>query len=62
MATDIEESDTDDHERPAPPKRQCTRLVKVNETMWDMVIIEYNPNNSSFPSISLCIYNVSVNA
>lgn len=36
MATDIEESDTDDHERPAPPKRQCTRLVKVNETIWDM--------------------------
>ncbi|XP_076302309.1 uncharacterized protein LOC143220574 [Lasioglossum baleicum] len=35
MATDIEESDTDDHERPAPPKRQCTR-VKVNETIWDM--------------------------
>ncbi|KAK9301780.1 hypothetical protein QLX08_005981 [Tetragonisca angustula] len=35
MATDIEESDTDDHERPAPPKRQCTRL-KVSETIWDM--------------------------
>ncbi|XP_050596844.1 uncharacterized protein LOC126925392 [Bombus affinis] len=35
MATDIEESDTDDHERPAPPKRQCTRL-KGNETIWDM--------------------------
>ncbi|XP_076757712.1 uncharacterized protein LOC143427445 [Xylocopa sonorina] len=34
MATDIEESDTDDHERPAPPKRQCTRLVKT-ETIWD---------------------------
>ncbi|KAK1117568.1 hypothetical protein K0M31_016598 [Melipona bicolor] len=34
MATDIEESDTDDHERPAPPKRQCTRL-KVSETIWD---------------------------
>ncbi|CAK9817830.1 hypothetical protein ANTPLA_LOCUS9506 [Anthophora plagiata] len=36
MATDIEESDTDDHERPAPPKRQCTRLVKAIETTWDM--------------------------
>lgn len=35
MATDIEESDTDDHERPAPPKRQCTRL-KVSETIWDV--------------------------
>ncbi|XP_060830601.1 uncharacterized protein LOC132915003 [Bombus pascuorum] len=35
MATDIEESDTDDHERPAPPKRQCTRL-KGNEMIWDM--------------------------
>ncbi|XP_017876029.1 uncharacterized protein LOC108622584 [Ceratina calcarata] len=36
MATDIEESDTDDHERPAPPKRQCTRLLnKTNETIWD---------------------------
>ncbi|XP_016921984.1 uncharacterized protein LOC108003914 isoform X2 [Apis cerana] len=35
MATDIEESDTDDHERPAPPKRQCTRL-KATETIWDM--------------------------
>lgn len=35
MATDIEESDTDDHERPAPPKRQCTRH-KGNETIWDM--------------------------
>ncbi|KOC61603.1 hypothetical protein WH47_05750 [Habropoda laboriosa] len=36
MATDIEESDTDDHERPAPPKRQCTRLVQAVETTWDM--------------------------
>ncbi|XP_031829957.1 uncharacterized protein LOC116425861 [Nomia melanderi] len=35
MATDIEESDTDDHERPAPSKRQCTRLIKVNETVWE---------------------------
>lgn len=41
MATDIEESDTDDHERPAPPKRQCTRL-KATETIWDMVITKYN--------------------
>lgn len=36
MATDIKESDTNDHERPAPPKRQCTRLVKPTETIWDM--------------------------
>ncbi|XP_076299998.1 uncharacterized protein LOC143218602 [Lasioglossum baleicum] len=35
MATDIEESDIDDHERPAPPKRQCTRFIKVNETVWE---------------------------
>lgn len=41
MATDIEESDTDDHERPAPPKRQCTRL-KATETIWDMVITKYS--------------------
>lgn len=34
MATDIEESDTDDHERPAPPKRQCTRLLN-NDAVWD---------------------------
>ncbi|XP_053989328.1 uncharacterized protein LOC128881917 isoform X1 [Hylaeus volcanicus] len=38
MATDIEESDTDDHERPTPSKRQCTRFVKVNETFQDTVI------------------------
>lgn len=43
MATDIEESDTDDHERPAPPKRQCTRL-KGNETIWDMVTVTYSYN------------------
>ena len=35
MATDVEESDTDDRERPAPPKRQCTRLVNVSETFWE---------------------------
>ena len=35
MATDVEESDTDDRERPAPPKRQCTRLVNVTETFWE---------------------------
>ncbi|XP_043494357.1 uncharacterized protein LOC122519142 [Polistes fuscatus] len=31
MATDVEESDTDDHERPVPPKRQRTRCIKVDE-------------------------------
>ncbi|XP_076236083.1 uncharacterized protein LOC143180320 isoform X2 [Calliopsis andreniformis] len=35
MATDVEESDTDYRERPVSPKRQCTRLVNVNETLWD---------------------------
>lgn len=38
MATDVEESDTDDRERPAPPKRQCTRLVTYNDTFWDTVM------------------------
>ncbi|KAG7207911.1 hypothetical protein KM043_009501 [Ampulex compressa] len=35
MATDVEESDTDEHQRPAPPKRQRTRLVKLHETCLD---------------------------
>lgn len=35
MATDIQESDTDYHERPASPKRQCTQFVKVNESFRD---------------------------
>ncbi|KAK2579982.1 hypothetical protein KPH14_012242 [Odynerus spinipes] len=35
MATDVEESDTDDHERPAPPKRQRTRCIKVDENCWE---------------------------
>lgn len=35
MATDVEESDIDDHERPAPPKRQRTRCVKVDENCWE---------------------------
>ncbi|XP_043671571.1 uncharacterized protein LOC122630766 [Vespula pensylvanica] len=36
MATDVEESDTDDHERPVPPKRQRTRCIKVDENYWEM--------------------------
>lgn len=36
MATDVEESDTFDHERPAPPKRQRTRCIKVDENCWEM--------------------------
>ncbi|XP_015437515.1 PREDICTED: uncharacterized protein LOC107192706 [Dufourea novaeangliae] len=32
MATDSEESDIDDLETPALPKRRCTQFVKVNET------------------------------
>lgn len=39
MATDVEESDTDDHERPVPPKRQRTRCIKVDENYWETVII-----------------------
>ncbi|XP_015182188.1 PREDICTED: uncharacterized protein LOC107069406 [Polistes dominula] len=35
MATDVEESDTDDHERPVPPKRQRTRCIKVDENYSD---------------------------
>lgn len=27
MATDVEESDTEDHERPVPPKRKCIKVV-----------------------------------
>ncbi|XP_014487318.1 PREDICTED: uncharacterized protein LOC106751054 isoform X2 [Dinoponera quadriceps] len=34
MATDVEESDTD--ERPIPPKRQCTRLSKEQHTNVNM--------------------------
>lgn len=30
MATDIEESDTEDHERPGPPKRQCLKIININ--------------------------------
>ncbi|XP_051162922.1 uncharacterized protein LOC127282607 [Leptopilina boulardi] len=30
MATDVEESDTDDHDRPDPPKRQRTRPTVTN--------------------------------
>ncbi|XP_008550017.1 uncharacterized protein LOC103572963 [Microplitis demolitor] len=31
MATDVEESDTEDHERPAPPKRQCINFLNKND-------------------------------
>ncbi|XP_034949738.1 uncharacterized protein [Chelonus insularis] len=31
MATDVEESDTEDHERPVPPKRQCINVVNNTE-------------------------------
>lgn len=34
MATNVEESDTDDDERPAPPKRQCTRLSQTDDASW----------------------------
>ncbi|XP_033337424.1 uncharacterized protein LOC117226815 [Megalopta genalis] len=33
--SDSEESDIDDHERPAPPKRQCTGFIKIKETLWE---------------------------
>ena len=38
MATDVEESDTDDHDRPDPPKRQRTRLVTTVEHKEESVI------------------------
>ncbi|CAD6234405.1 GSCOCG00001897001-RA-CDS [Cotesia congregata] len=31
MATDVEESDTEDHERPAPPKRQCVNFLSEDD-------------------------------
>lgn len=34
MATDVKESDTDDHGTPASSKRQCTSLAKVSATCW----------------------------
>lgn len=38
MATDVEESDTDEHDRPDPPKRQKTRLVTSVEHKEESVI------------------------
>lgn len=31
MATDVEESDTEDHERAVPSKRQCIQLIDDNK-------------------------------
>ncbi|XP_011300306.1 uncharacterized protein [Fopius arisanus] len=33
MATDVKESDTEDHERPAPAKRQCMKIVNSHDEM-----------------------------
>ncbi|XP_078041364.1 uncharacterized protein LOC144472288 isoform X2 [Augochlora pura] len=33
--SDVEESDVDEHESPAPPKRQCTGFIKLKETVWE---------------------------
>ncbi|KAK0087154.1 hypothetical protein PV325_001667 [Microctonus aethiopoides] len=30
MATDVEESDTEDHERPAPAKRKCVKIINIS--------------------------------
>ncbi|EFN80093.1 uncharacterized protein LOC105187196 [Harpegnathos saltator] len=59
MATDVEESDTDEHERPIPPKRQCMRLSKVNETCWNteqhmninMEMMEDNLENNDYDEV-----------
>ena len=41
MATDADKSDTDDHERPDPPKRQRTRPVTSVEHNEESVISSY---------------------
>ncbi|KAF7399694.1 hypothetical protein HZH68_008286 [Vespula germanica] len=46
MATDVEESDTDDHERPVPPKRQRTRCIKVDENYWETDKISCNSKHT----------------
>ncbi|XP_015124253.1 uncharacterized protein LOC107046211 [Diachasma alloeum] len=33
MATDVKESDTEEHERPAPAKRQCMKIVNIHDEM-----------------------------
>ncbi|XP_063974525.1 uncharacterized protein LOC135161143 [Diachasmimorpha longicaudata] len=43
MATDVKESDTEDHERPAPAKRQCMKIVNINDTMTHQTAQEPAP-------------------
>ncbi|KAF7992895.1 hypothetical protein HCN44_005239 [Aphidius gifuensis] len=50
MATDVEESDTEDHERAVPSKRQCIQLIDDNKQQMIYQIAEQDDNHSETES------------
>lgn len=48
MATDVEESDTEDHERPAPAKRKCVKIINISNENGEQSVNIINNNYFKF--------------